>query len=352
MAIGGSIAPGVSYSPIWDIMSIYGPKSPATPAVAGGTTAAGTLTGATPTGYTAASGGVPQVPSPQTTQAQAITGNIANLPKLTGLASDVNAFNLGEVTKQYLAGIPQYNAMTTESSGNILAALRGEVPSDVTNLLQQSAAERGIATGGAGSPNANAAYLRALGLTSLGQQQYGEQALTGAVARMPRTALYNVAGGMVTPEEQQQAAYMANVLAAAPIPQAAYNQALAASIAGQNRGYNATRSPIGLAGVPGGSYGGSAAVDIANKYNPVATVTDPTQPGYKFKYGEYNPNYETTASPVAGAGMSDEDWYLANMGSPPYSGGNDLFDYEVNYGPYGLGSPPYVPPADDEEDWY
>lgn len=258
MAIGGGDIYGSGYGGQgggWIYPGTFLPQiggAAATAPIGVATPAASTLAGATPTGYTAASGGVPQVPSPQTTQAQAITGNIANLPKLTGLASDVNAFNLGEVTKQYLAGIPQYNAMTAQSSGNILAALRGEVPSDVTNLLQQSAAERGIATGGAGSPNANAAYLRALGLTSLGQQQYGEQALTGAVARMPRTGLYNVAGGMVTPEEQQQAAYMANVLAAAPIPQAAYNQALAAAMMGQNRGYNATRSPMGVTGVPGG----------------------------------------------------------------------------------------------------
>lgn len=326
MAIGGSdIYSGGGYAV--NPFAWFLPKGGAAPAP-GATTAAGTLQGAPATGYTAASGGIPQVPSPQTTQTQAISGNIAALPQLQGLASGVNAFNLGQLTGQYQAGIPQYNAMIGESSGNILSALKGEVPSDVVNLIQQSAAERGIATGVPGSPNTNAAYLRALGLTSLGQQQYGETALTAAMARAPKVGLYNVAGDMVSPEQQQQAAYMANVLASSPVPQAAYNQALWAAMMGMNRGYGGART---FMPTPSGT--SNPAVDIAGKYNPFTPTTSGP------KYGE--PPAPKQGYNLPADEMTDEDWYLGNLGSPPYTGNqpSGIFDYGVNYGPYGQGFP-------------
>lgn len=224
------------------------------------------LTGAAARGYTDASGGVPAMPSPQDTQKTAIGGNLAALPDLQKMAGNVNAFNLGEVTKQYEAGIHNYNAMTQQSSRNIGSALAGQVPADVLVQLQQGAAQRGIATGAPGGPNANAAYLRALGLTSLGQQQYGEKALTEAVGRMPRVGLYDLSQGFVTPAQQQSAQYMANVLAASPIPQAAYNQAMAAAMAGQNRGYGSARQAV-----PGGG-GSNFLTDIMNRYNPFGST--------------------------------------------------------------------------------
>lgn len=283
--------------------------------------APGTLPGAAARGYTPASGGVPAMPSPQASQAAAIGGNVANLPALTGQAGTINQFNLGEVLKQYQAGVPGWDTLSGQSSVNIGASLRGELPADVLTQMQQAAAERGIATGSPGSPNANAAYLRALGLTSLGQQRYGEQALTGAVARMPRTALYNLTSDLVTPQQQQEAAYMANVLQAAPIPQDAYNQALAAGQAGQMRGYGAARN-----------YGSSGnwLTDLVNKYSPgggmqtVPGTTSSTGSGVMPVPGTMNPSMATQAE------MDELDWMYGEggLGLPAYGTTGDTGDWQ------------------------
>ena len=97
----------------------------------------------------------------------------------------------GQANLALSRGLPQYGRLASQSSQNILGLLRGQVPEDVTQQIQQRGAERGVAMGSPGSPNANAAWLRALGLTSLGLQQQGEQNLTGAVARTPIPELWN-----------------------------------------------------------------------------------------------------------------------------------------------------------------
>lgn len=164
-------------------------------------------------------GMVPQVPDPLSTANLAITGDIANLPSLTDLAGQVNQFNTGQAIAPYIANLPGYQSMVGQSSQNIGSLLRGEIPSDVMSLLAQQAAERGINTGLAGSPNANAAALRALGLTSLGLQQQGEGELTSAIGRTPVPQLFNVAQFLTTPGEEQAAQMAANIYAAAPDPQ-------------------------------------------------------------------------------------------------------------------------------------
>jgi hypothetical protein len=145
-----------------------------------------------------------------------VTAGVAAIPTLpsaaTGydpaalqdLAKQTNAFNLAEQTGQYEAGIPNYTGLAAKSSENIGAQLRGEVPEDVVNLIGQQAAERGITRGVPGSQFANYDYLRALGLTSLGQQAAGEGALTNAVSRMPKTPLMNIASMYITPQQQRE----------------------------------------------------------------------------------------------------------------------------------------------------
>ena len=82
--------------------------------------------------------------------------------------------------------------MREQQSMNIGAQLRGEVPQDVRNLISQAGAERGVMGGqAAGSPNANAAWLRALGLTSIGQQQAGTAGLTTAIQQTPIPEIWN-----------------------------------------------------------------------------------------------------------------------------------------------------------------
>lgn len=64
-----------------------------------------------------------------------------------------------------------------QTAGNLSGALRGELPADVLNLLQQQAAEYGVGGGTSGSQFAGYAGLRNLGLTSLDRMKHAEDLL-------------------------------------------------------------------------------------------------------------------------------------------------------------------------------
>lgn len=64
-----------------------------------------------------------------------------------------------------------------QTAGNLSGALRGELPADVLNLLQQQAAEYGVGGGTSGSQFAGYAGLRNLGLTSLDRMKHAENLL-------------------------------------------------------------------------------------------------------------------------------------------------------------------------------
>lgn len=195
-----------------------------------------TLTPAPAKLYDTSYGGVPQVPAPAASAGAALSGNISNLAQLYNLAGNVNAFQTGQARAPLIAGLPNYENMLAQSSGNIGSLLKGQIPADVLSQIEQGAAERGIATGSAGSPNANAAMLRALGLTSLGLQTQGEQELTAAIGRTPQPPLMNPATFLVGPEQQQQAEMAANVYGAAPSPADAAAAAMGAARAGARAG--------------------------------------------------------------------------------------------------------------------
>lgn len=176
--------------------------------------------------YNPAYGGVPTVPNPTVTAAAANAGNAANLPALESTAANLNPFNQSQLLGQYNMAIPNYAALTQTASGNAMSALRGDVPQDVINQLLEGAAERGITGGMPASPNSNAAYLRALGLTSLGQIQTGMQDLHQLSADAPIAQTFNPASMFVTPEQQQEAQMAANLYASAPSPEAAAKNAI------------------------------------------------------------------------------------------------------------------------------
>lgn len=276
-------------------------------------------------------GSVPNLTSPYVSQVGALTGSLAALPTAESLATGVNKFNLDELTKQYAAGIPNYRAMLASSSQNILDALQGKVPSDVLSQMIQSGAERGVAMGSPGSPNANAAYLRALGLTSLGLQKQGEEELTAAMGRTPKVPLYDVGKEMLSPKDIMDWQEKRDIYAAAPNPAAAQRAAMDAALKGINTGYTGARSPAG---------------DIAEKYAPKFTPV-PGSYGYSEPWtgsqfspeDVYKPGYSTTygMDAMQGAtypstpdtGMSDQDWsyYFGGEGLPAYTGGVTNVDY-------------------------
>lgn len=185
----------------------------------------------------------PQVPLPTTTAPGAVAGNIGSLGSIYGVAGPLNQFQQGQAALGLQKNLPGYTGLIAQSSQNIAQELRGEVPSDVVNEILQSAAERGITTGSPGSPNANAAYLRALGLTSLGMQQQGEQNLTAAIGRTPQAAPLDVSRFLVTPEQQQEAAVANALYGAAPNPTAVAGANLGAASAGLAAGRGSIGAP-------------------------------------------------------------------------------------------------------------
>ncbi len=196
-----------------------------------------TLTGGNVRGFTPAYGGVPSVPSPGATQSGAVNMNLGNLGGLYNLASSTNAFNIGQAPQNLNANLPGYQQTLHQLASNAGQQAQGLIPQDVVNLEAQQAAERGISTGlGSGSPNTNAALLAALGKTSIGQQQLGQENFGKLVGLTPQAPMFDPSKFFVTPEQNQAAQTAANVYASAPNPFAAADearkQALAAARAG------------------------------------------------------------------------------------------------------------------------
>jgi hypothetical protein len=176
--------------------------------------------------YDPAFGGIPTLPSPIASQGAAVSGDLGNLSSILQLLSNLDTAQQQQLLGQYNTAIPNYSELTSTASSNIGQELHGGVPQDVISQLTQQAAERGISTGMPGSSNSNAAYLRALGLTSLGQQQTGMQNLATMTQTAPVAPLYNPASLLVTPEQQQQEASAQSLYNAAPVPAAAAQKAM------------------------------------------------------------------------------------------------------------------------------
>lgn len=127
------------------------------------------------------------------------------------LAQMTNQFMTGQALAPYLQNLPGYANMVGQRSQNTQQMLQGQLPDDVITQISQQAAQRGIAGGSPGSPNANADYLRALGLTSLDMMGQGSQQLTQSIADTPVPELWNPMSLYVpsTLGAQEQAAALA-----------------------------------------------------------------------------------------------------------------------------------------------
>lgn len=122
------------------------------------------------------------------------------LPELQTLASGMNAINRLGQSEALAARIPGASDLEAQSSQMIASELRGEVPQDVLAQLGREGAEGAVGTGTA----SQAAYLRALGLTSLQLQQTGQSNLSAALARNPAAPLYDPSTQLITPAQQAQ----------------------------------------------------------------------------------------------------------------------------------------------------
>ena len=293
-------------------------------------------------------GSIPQLPQPQQTQQQAIAGNLTNLGSLYGLGTGVTSNQNVLAASGLKQNLPGYQKMVGQSSQNIESLLKGQVPADVLAQMQQSAAERGIMTGSPGSPNSNAAYLRALGLTSLGLQQQGEGELTGAIQRTPQGQPFNLSSFLTTPEQQQQYGTAQAIYNAAPNPAAAAGANLSAAAAGLAAGggsIGAPTMPIAAGGYQApptntGSVWGNASNDFQTpdqgytNWNQWAAglpgLSSPSGTGFTYM-GPDTTNTGTTAS-AAPAGTSYDPFSDTSSFDPFSQYGGSAFDTTAGAG--------------------
>jgi hypothetical protein len=299
--------------------------------------------GRPPSNYDPAYGGIPNIPGTGDTAANAIQSNLANLPNILGLAGGINSFQNQQSINPYIQNLPGYTGMMAGQSGIIGDQLKGMVPADVMANLNQWGAERGVSTGiGGNSPNTNAAVLRAMGLTSLAQQQTGMSNLQRAIGEIPTPALYDPSRMMVSPAEAQANAVLQSILASAPVPAAAAAAAEAAMLRGLQAGRNQIppSNPggggggLGSSGNPAGS-GGWAGTPWANPaytqppavgrsgYFPSDTAQYQNQPGQSFA----QPRVPTTAPGSGGWSPGNYGlWDSINQSTLGSGFGSSLFD--------------------------
>ena len=115
------------------------------------------------------------------------------------LATDINTYMNKAAADAYRANMPNYDALMKNRSGVIADQLAGKVGDDVLAKLIQTGAERGITTGSPMGAGANAAFLRALGLTSMDLQNKGIENFNKSFEATPVPELFNPAS-IIVPE--------------------------------------------------------------------------------------------------------------------------------------------------------
>ncbi len=179
-------------------------------------------------------------------------GSIPNIPA----SSTATSTSTAGWTPQF----PNYPGLASQASGLAGSLMAGQIPKDVLTQMQQQAAERGVAIGDPYGANANASYLRALGLTSLGLEQQGMQNYLSLLSQSPRMTTQT--GTQTTPNDVLRAIY-----AAAPDPFAAAMANLEAQRMGLGQGESSVKAPtipmLGLPGAGGGLARRAASVGTA-----------------------------------------------------------------------------------------
>lgn len=266
---------------------------------------------------------------------QGSTFNLTNSPNVQGISDLVNSINRSAQQAAQAARIPQGTALETKSSTNIGQELSGQLPSDVVSLLQQQAAERGVATGlGTDSGNNNAAYLRALGLTSLQEQQTGQQNLSAAYARNPIAPTYDPGNLVMTPAQTASLTLQGQSLANQQINEQNRLAALR-NQGGQSQGgrYGApstdyTGTSTGNSGAPTGPTGGMLfAPDVSDPsagWGRTWSRTDngPFQTGVAPDYGTGYSPYSTDIVPPDSNSSWQTGMPTTDPGYAPYGSGD------------------------------
>ena len=252
------------------------------------------------------------------------SGAYGSIPQLPPYTKDINTTVGTDVQANLLKNLPGYQQMLATDTGNIQNNLSGQVAPDVIAQLQQQGAERGISTGSPGSPNANSAYLRALGLTSMQLQQLGNTQLTAAMGRTP--VQQTQTGTQQTDLAAQQAVYNS-----APNPAAAAAAAMGAARSGMGAGFGGGAAPITQPSTSASSALGAMGYNLLPSYGGTG-LGEPTP--------WWNPQpSETTYNPT-----TDQSQY--NYGVPNY------YDTQGDFGDEYAGTPMEGDISDPYSDWW
>jgi hypothetical protein len=272
-------------------------------------------------------------------------GAVGSVPQYPAYTTDTTS-----QTSSWAPSLPGYEGLASQSSGLAGTMMQGQLPPDVIAEIQQMAAERGLATGGdPTSPNASAAFLRALGLSSLGMQTQGEQMYERLLAGAPRTTT-------VQGTSNQSNANLIAEANAAPNP---YLAALA-NLNAQNAGALAGQLAAGGTGNTGGGVrvtGGAPAFTGASQPAMFASPNATGASGYGSPYfantqaglpaSAYTPNLNTgygalpnmgtvydesadTSTLFGGVGSGLDIWNLSGV---PVSGNYSMPDYSQGTSP-------------------
>ena len=115
-----------------------------------------------------------------------------------GIESRRNEFNRAELRKMLGETIPGYEEGQAQRSQTALSLMRGEVPADVQEMIQRSAAARAVSGGYGGTPAGRNLVARDLGRTSLDMMNLGQQQFAGILGSTPRAEMANY---MLTPSQ-------------------------------------------------------------------------------------------------------------------------------------------------------
>ena len=238
--------------------------------------------------------------------------NLGNSGNVQSISDLVNSINQAAQKSAQAARIPNNPALEAQSSTNIGSELAGQVPQDVMQILQQQAAERGVSSGvGADSPNANSAYLKALGLTSLQQQQTGQSNLSAADARNPAAPIFDPTSQIITPYQGAQLGLQQQQISNNQLnsqTQAALQAKQNALRYGQSSGYSSPNLNYGTQAptITGNSLFApdTGYTDTGTTGTGTTSSTTLSQPGaFQNNFYDYNP----TLPPELGSGLPGYD---------------------------------------------
>lgn len=220
------------------------PFAPAAGSVGGGYgglpayTFGGAGSGAIPGTYSAASGGIPNVPTAGQSAGTALQVGQNVLPGYLNLAGQLSGGQQGMLLSQLESALPGAGQARAMNMKNIQALLSGQIPSDVLSNIVNFGAERGIAAGTPGSPVNEAGIMKSIGLEGLGLEQLGASELLQAQSNAPVVSPLPFPYYGVSSEQQAANDLLKAIYGSAPIPQAAQDQMMRMLQAGMNRGYN------------------------------------------------------------------------------------------------------------------